>query len=355
MMAQLRTHSDFLSRLESDLRAREIGGGRILVAVSGGADSVALLRGLHALTDTLRLNCVVAHVNHCLRDADSDRDAEWVTELAERLGIECHIRSADLSAAARNGQSLEEAARSARYSLLTELAVETHCAAVAVAHTADDQTETILHHLIRGTGLAGLAGMPHARPLQSAIELIRPLLSIRREQIEQWLSEIGQDFRIDASNLDRGFTRNRIRHDLLPLLEEQFNPAFRQVLASLSEQAVEAAAFVRRRAEELADRALQSATSETLRIDCSLLQPGEPVLIRETLRTIWSRAGWPLKRMGFREWQRLSELVVDGPAVNLAGQIDARRRGTLLILTRPIPVTVHPTAPPNSFDGKKPQ
>lgn len=334
-MTRLFMPSEFLSRLEDDLRARNLAGERILVAVSGGADSVALLRGLHALASELNLACVVAHINHGLRGADSDADAEWVGELAQQLGVEFHLGTADLTRTPRNGQSVEEAARNARYGLLAAIAVAANCSAIAVAHTADDQTETILHHLIRGTGLSGLSGMPHSRPLRDGIRLIRPLLSVRREQIELWLNEIGQGFRIDASNQDRGFTRNRIRHDLLPLLEEQFNPAFRQVLASLSEQAAETAAFLRRQAEELADRVVQSSTPETLRIDCVPLQAADPVLIRETLRAIWSRAGWPLKRMGFREWQRLAELVIDGTAINLPGQIDARRRGTLLILSRP--------------------
>ena len=311
-------------------RSRE----RILVAVSGGADSVALLRGLALLADDLDLTCLAAHINHGLRDADSDADADWVASLAQQFGIEFHLRTVDLSERVDAGESLEEAARNARYELLAEIATAANCSIVAVAHTADDQTETILHHLIRGTGLAGLSGMPKSRPLRDGVRLIRPLLEFRRSQIEDWLAELGQDFRTDASNEDRGFTRNRIRHDLLPLLEDQFNPAFRQVLASLSDQAAEAAAFLRSQAEELADRAAQSAAPETLRIDCSTLQSVDAVLVRETLRVIWSRAGWPLKRMGYREWQRLAELVTDGTAANFPGKIDARRRGALLVLTR---------------------
>jgi tRNA(Ile)-lysidine synthase len=334
-MPQSSVSRDFLTRLESTLRTEQLSGEKILIAVSGGADSVALLRGLAFLADTLHLSCLAAHINHGLRGADSDADAEWVAALAEQLGVEFHLRATDLSERVDAGESLEEAARNARYELLAEIATTTGCPVVAVAHSADDQTETILHHLIRGTGLTGLSGMSKSRLLSDGVRLFRPLLGFRRSLIEGWLAELGQDFRTDASNDDRGFTRNRIRHDLLPLLEEQFNPAFRQVLSSLSHQAAEAAAFLRRQAEELADRAVQSATLETLRIDCSTLQSVDAVLVRETLRVIWSRAGWPLKRMGYREWQRLAELVTDGTATNLPGQIDARRRGSLLVLTRP--------------------
>jgi tRNA(Ile)-lysidine synthase len=334
-MSQPSSNAEFLCHLESVLRADDVAGQRILVAVSGGADSVALLRGLVQLSDGLSLQCKAAHINHCLRGVDSDGDASWVKELATQLGIECHVRTADLSRRRGEGQSIEEAARNGRYELLAEIATIENCSTVAVAHTADDQTETVVHNLIRGTGLAGLSGMPKSRPLTESVRLYRPLLATRREQIEHWLTELGQNFRTDASNNDRGFTRNRIRHDLLPLLEEQFNPAFRQVLASLSSQAAEVAAFLRRQAETLADRALQSASSEALRIDCSVLQAVDPVLVREVLRVIWSRADWPLKRMGSREWYRLSELVVAGSAAHLPGRIDARRRGSLLVLNRP--------------------
>ncbi len=340
-MPQSSVSTDFLTRLESALRTERLSGERILVAVSGGADSVALLRGLAFLADNLDLTCLAAHINHGLRGADSEADADWVAALAQQLGIEFHLRSTDLSKRVDAGQSLEEAARNARYELLAEIATAADCPIVAVAHTADDQTETVLHHLIRGTGLAGLSGMPKSRPLFDGVRLFRPLLGFRRPQIEEWLAELGQDFRTDTSNDDRGFTRNRIRHDLLPLLEEQFNPAFRQVLASLSDQAAEAAEFLRRQAEELADRAAQSATTETLRIDCSTLRSVDAVLVRETLRVIWSRAGWPLKRMGYREWQRLAELVADGTAANLPGQINARRRGSLLVLTRSVSEAEH--------------
>ncbi|MHC4879287.1 MAG: tRNA lysidine(34) synthetase TilS [Planctomycetota bacterium] len=334
-MPQQPASTEFLDALSLGIRELSLSTARVLVAVSGGADSVALLRGLHALSNNLPLTCVAAHINHGLRGAESDQDAAWVSELAKQLGVEVYLRSADLNLDVSSGKSLEEAARNRRYALLTEIAVAANCGAVAVAHTADDQTETVLHHLIRGTGIAGLAGIPKSRSLSDRIQLIRPLLSVRRELVEQWLRDIGQDYRTDASNIDRRFTRNRIRHDLLPLLEQQFNSAFRQVLASLSEQAAETSAFLRRHAEDLADDVLQSSGPETIRVDCLPLQSLDRVLIREVLRVIWGRAGWPLKRMGFREWQRLADLTFDGVAFNLPDRIDARRRGALLILSKP--------------------
>ncbi len=334
-MPQQSANSEFLDTLSLGIRELHLSTDRVLVAVSGGADSVALLRGLHALSKDLQLTCVAGHINHGLRGDESDQDAVWVAELAKRLSIEGHVRDVDLTSAASSGESLEETARNRRYELLTEIAVETNCGAVAVAHTADDQTETVLHHLIRGTGIAGLAGIPKSRSLSAEVRLIRPLLDVRRDGVERWLSEIGQDYRTDTTNEDRRFTRNRIRHDLLPLLEQQFNPAFRQVLASLSEQAAETSDFMRRLAEELADGVVQSTSADTIRIDCQPLQSVDRVLIREVLRVIWNRAGWPLKRMGFQEWQRLADLTHAGVALNLPGRIDARRRGTLLILSNP--------------------
>lgn len=334
-MPPLPPNSPFLEQLRAILTQEEICDARILVGVSGGADSVALLRGLQALSSEFGLHCVAGHINHGLRGSESDADADWVTRLSATLKIDMHARTADLNDRCDQGRSPEEAARLARYRLLTEIAVETGCTLVAVGHTSDDQTETILHHLIRGTGLAGLGGMPVSRPLHAGIRLIRPLLKTRRLDVERWLTGIHQDFRIDTSNTDRRFTRNRLRHDLLPLIEQEFNPAFRRALHHLSQQAAETSEFLQAHAEILAEQAVAATADETLKINCTKLESAPTVLVRETLRLIWKRSGWPLKHMGFREWQRLAEIVDLGGAVSLPGRTDARRRGALLVLTRP--------------------
>lgn len=340
--------SDFAAELRQGLSACGFGNGRLLVAVSGGADSVALLRGLAHLRAPDELDLIVGHVDHGLRGAASSADAEWVCDLSSMLEVRCEVLLANVAdRILESGESVEEAARRLRYEELTRLAVSEQCQAIAVAHTADDQAETVLHHLIRGTGLVGLRGIPRTRLLREnpeprgagaldsgSVGLIRPLLDVPRQRLVQWLAEMGQEFRTDESNTDQTFTRNRIRHTLLPLLEEEFNPQIRRVLASLSCQAGEAGALIRDHAEAIARDAVLHAGDEAIRIDRGSLRNHPPVLIRETLRILWQNAGWPMQKMGFSEWSRLAEVVVSGGVESLPGRVDARRRGEMLVLTR---------------------
>jgi tRNA(Ile)-lysidine synthase len=325
-------------------------GGRILVGVSGGADSVALLRGLACLKDQAtrsttvsesRCEIVTAHIDHQIRDNSKD-DANWVRALADKLRLPCRIETANVPGrVAETHESLEEAARKVRYETLVRIAQEEGCPAIAVAHTADDQAETVLHHLVRGTSVTGLRGMKWARPAagqssEDSVQLIRPMLEIRRIELEDWLRQIEQDFRTDPTNSDNTITRNRIRHQLLPMLERDFNPQIRRALGTLAGHASEVSDLLRSLATELVNQSLVQLSEDSIRVDCATLADQPPLLIRETLLTAWQRAGWPLQRMGHREWHRLSELVTQGSGgtVSLPEKIEARRRGQLLILSR---------------------
>lgn len=324
----------FLEQLRAGLQACDVSNSHMLVALSGGPDSVALLRGLVQVRDEFALQLYVGHVNHRLRGMESDNDAQWVRELCDEFALPCHVETVDAVPGSTVGESLEEAARRMRYELLTALAVELKCETVAVAHTANDQAETVLHHMIRGTGLAGLRGMPQVRRLDETIRLVRPLLAVPKTEVETWLSSISQSVRIDATNSDTKLTRNRIRAQLLPLLAEEFNPQISRVLNTLSVQAGEIAEFIGDQAQSLSARIDVAASSNSLHIDCGPLSDQHVALVRETLRLIWQNADWPRQRMGFREWQRLAELALKGGAASLPERIDARRRGTLLVLTR---------------------
>ena len=186
---------------------------RVLVACSGGADSVALLRLLCELPG---LTVVCAHFDHCLRGAESARDAAFVRALAERLGVEFRLGREDVAAfAKRNGLGLEEAARELRYRFLFRTAKETGCARIATAHTAGDNAETVLFHLIRGAGAAGLRGIRPVRP----DGLIRPLLGVTRAELLDYLAALGQDWVEDSSNADTAYARNDLRANVLPALE----------------------------------------------------------------------------------------------------------------------------------------
>jgi len=203
---------------------------KILVGVSGGADSMALL---YALIEA-GFPVVVGHLDHGIR-AGSESDVKFVCTEAEKLGVVFVTERVDTEAYAREGGlSLEEAARELRYRFLFRTAVDKECKAVAVGHHADDQAETILLHLVRGSGLKGLVGMPHRRLTQwhPEIPLVRPLLELPHADLVNFCER--QDISVieDESNQDNRFLRNRIRHDLLPLLDEM-NPRFSKTLSRL--------------------------------------------------------------------------------------------------------------------------
>lgn len=206
------------------------GGERVFAAFSGGADSTALLLGLAALRERLAITLCAVHVNHGLRGAESDRDEAFCVTVCEKMNIPLTVRRVDANAeAARTRCSVEEAARNLRYAVFSELA-DGENDRVATAHTASDNTETVLHNLVRGTGLAGLCGIPPRRG-----RFIRPLLTLTRPDLLAFLAAQGQDFVEDSTNADDAHTRNRLRHHVVPLLLEE-NPALYRTVGGMTEQ-----------------------------------------------------------------------------------------------------------------------
>ncbi len=323
----------FTTRLAREITRIARGPRRLLVAVSGGADSVALLRGLHELHDELKLVLHVAHLDHQLRGQAARDDADWVDRLCRSLAIPCTIGRADIAGlATQQGRGVEEAARDARHRFLEETAVTFQCRMIVLAHTADDQAETILHHILRGTGMSGLRGIPQERELDSGIRLVRPLLEVERSVVLDYLSYLGQDFREDESNRDEAYTRNRIRHQLLPLLAREYNSNIREALRRLGGQAAAAQAALEAVAGDLLERALDSATAEECRLKWQPLAGIPRHLIREVLSRLWRGQNWPRQKMSFEHWEALAAIVLLGGAGNFPGNIDARREGKWLIL-----------------------
>ena len=311
----------------------------LLVAVSGGADSVGLLRALVAVGDAGAGRLHAAHFNHGLRGADSDRDQTFVEQLCARLGIDLQVGRS--SAPATSGEltgATEERLRDERYEFLKSTAEKLGTRFVAVAHTANDQAETILHHILRGTGLAGLSGMSRTRPLSEAVTLIRPLLEFERCEILQYLAALEQPFRTDASNDNRVFTRNRLRHDLLPLIESQFNPDVQNALRRLGRLAGDAQRLVDQQVEQLLDNSAALDGRHQVDIDCQTLGEASDHLVREMFIAIWRRQNWPRKSMGHLEWSRLGDMVRSAHATDTAAQIHlpggilAQRDGHRLLL-----------------------
>lgn len=285
----------------------------VLLAVSGGADSTALLRAMVVLKTGGPGSLAVAHYNHGLRGADSEADEAFVVALCRELGVPCQVgRAPQDRLATECPDGLESAARQARYDFLRRAADRLGARYVVTAHTADDQAETILHRILRGTGIAGLSGIARARPLGEAATLIRPLLGFRRADLETYLDDLGQPFRDDASNREVRFTRNRIRHELLPLLADRYNPGVVDALLRLGALAGEAQSVIGAIVTSIEDDAVEEDAHGAVRIDTTELIGQPPYIVRELLMAVWRRCGWPMQSMGYAQWELLAEMAIAG-------------------------------------------
>ncbi len=213
-------------------------GDRVAVAVSGGADSVALLRALLQLRAELGIVVSVVHVHHGMRGAEADADEQFVMQLAARFDLPLHTKRVDVPGHSKQNRiSRETSARELRYEFFKCLLEAGACDKIATAHTLDDQAETVLLRILRGTGTRGLVAIPPFRDAtpELASRIVRPLLGTRRSDIEEYLHSLDQPWREDASNRSPEHLRNRVRHELLPLIEQEYNPAVRQALTNLAE------------------------------------------------------------------------------------------------------------------------
>ena len=303
----------------------------ILAAVSGGADSVAML---HLLMEFCPPDgkLAVAHINHGLRGAASDADAAFVRTLAE----EYHLRYFEHRLKAQTARS-ENAARTLRYDFLGQQAEKIGFRYLATAHTADDQTETVLHRILRGTGLAGLSGIATLRSITPAVTLLRPLLHVRRSAILPYLKSLGKTYRDDKTNFENHFTRNRIRNKLLPMLRKDFNPQIDEAVCRLAALAAEHALVL----TELLDGLMETAVVEDLPgrmvLDVIPLQHLSLPVLREFLIHLWKRQKFPQREMDYAQWSALAEAFqMPGKRLDLPGGISAERIKNRFILAQNI-------------------
>ncbi len=304
---------------------------RYLVGVSGGRDSVALL---HALIKAGFRRLIVCHLNHGLRGRAAAADARFVAALAAKLGLELASEKADVAALAKqSGQSLETAAREARYAFFARVARQRRCRALFLAHHAGDQVETFLFNLFRGAGRAGLGGMRREseRTVDGVrLRILRPMLGVWREAIDAYVRGHGLRFREDASNRTAAFTRNRIRKTLFPVLEEVFGRDVRQALWRAS-------AILQAEEEWLAALA-QQAGAEAMGPELAMpLLQSQAVALQRRRILAWLR-GNAIPNAGFDQVEAVRSLLEPGPRrpakVNLPGGWHARRRAKRLFLER---------------------
>lgn len=275
---------------------------RLLVACSGGMDSTALLHATLKLTEFDSRNLIIGHFNHGLRGEESDADESFVTELSRCFG--CRLASQKATFQGKN----EEQLRQLRYDFLRSTAAQFECTTVVLAHHADDQAETILHNIARGTGWRGLGGIHEMREMDE-LRFVRPLLQLTRKQIAEFTAEHDIPFRTDTSNSSLLFTRNIIRQQTLPHLTEAINTATPQHLVCLGQEATELLNYL----DQVASSLLQNAMIEQQPLSCRLkipqLRQHAPVILRHAFRLLWDRQNWPLQKMSTEHWHNLVDAV----------------------------------------------
>ena len=287
--------------------------GGILAAVSGGADSVCLLVLLAELSSEMGFRLEAVHVHHGLRGEAADGDEAWVRELCSRLGVRLTCLRADVASLARREHlGTEEAGRKARYDAFYKTAVERSICNVAVAHNLEDNAETVLYRLARGTGLRGMTGIPAVRELPGGIRVIRPLLGESRQAIREELRARGISWREDATNAEEIYARNVIRAQVLPVLEDKINEKAAEHIAQAARFAGEAQAYLEEEARRAVQGQLQREKGQ-VRIPAELLTGLPPVIAKTVIR------------------QRIEEVcpgIRDVAAVHLEAVLDLCGQGT---------------------------
>lgn len=282
---------------------------RPIVAVSGGKDSIALACAIWSLYPAIKDSLIVAHVNHGLRGAEGDLAEDFVSTLSQGFGATFCSRKLDPRKLKSSPDGIESAARTARYDFFVELAKTYGSRYVFTAHHADDQAETILFRILRGTGIKGLRGIPVLSQLTPELTLCRPMLHVSREEIESYLASIEMNWREDSSNSENKFSRNKIRNIVLPKLESMFGTDVSNSIFTLGQIASEHWSLIESLLEPLQSLVVSSGEN-FVEIDSTGLRTHHPVLITEFLRKVWGDRGFPQQDVSAADWQLLKEWVL---------------------------------------------
>ena len=301
-------------------------GDSILVALSGGVDSVVLLHLLHRLMKEWGLKIHVAHLNHMIRGEESDGDELFVIELCAKWDVPCTVNRRDVPGfQKKEGISVEMAAREVRYKFLDEVAREQQCRCIAIAHNANDQAETVLDHLMRGSGITGLSGMPVKRD-----HYIRPLLFATRDEIERYAQEQALSFQKDSSNEDVSYKRNRIRHNLIHIIEEQFNPRAVSALNKVSSIMTEADEYLDYSANEALKHCIRYKDRDKIILDIIEFLAYFNILQKYVLRKALKHLGRDERLLNFKVFEKIRLLL------------EKRRYGTFLDLGQNVQIRLSP-------------
>jgi len=327
------SYSAFLKRIKDTIKQSDMfhKGDKVLVAVSGGADSMCLLKVLLQMRKTFATKIVVANLDHCLRGERSRKDSKFVRDLARKLKLDFVHKKVRIKSVRARGVSLEECARAQRYKFLKEAAIKEKCNVIATGHTMDDQAETVLMRIISGAGLAGLSGIPSVRYV-GKIKIVRPLIRTTKRDILGFLKKEKTRFVEDESNLDLKFARNNIRHKILPFLEE-YNPKIRRTLANLAETLREDYSYLSAEREKAVGKyGRRAGRILSVKIKDMVLQP--ETVRKEIFKTLIVKAGGNIKKLNYRHWIDMNYFLVfakSGKSLDLPGEVKiTKKRGEII-------------------------
>jgi len=299
-------------------------GDKIIIGVSGGADSLALLNIFHEIKALFSLQLVAAHVHHGLRGKDADADAEFVEQICRDWQIPFYLKRADVRKLAADwGISEEEAGRRVRYEFFDQLLRDLNGQKIALGHHRDDQAETILFNLIRGTGIKGLQGM---KPVREG-KIIRPLLQISKEEIEQYCYEKGLKFRVDATNEENVYVRNRIRNVVIPYIKKHFNPNFSDSLVRMGDILAEEDQFLSCYTEELFNKWATISAGE-ISIPLEFLNDCCKAIRRRVIRLAVERMAGSMKDISYTHIEQILNIALDssvGSMLDLPGNLRVKK------------------------------
>ncbi|MDP8253218.1 MAG: tRNA lysidine(34) synthetase TilS [Candidatus Kaelpia aquatica] len=298
----------------------------ILLAVSGGPDSVAMTYILNELRSELGFNMALGYFHHGIR-RESDREQEYVGSLASNFKIDFYTKKSDVPLISKKEKrSLEDIARRERYKFLVSTAKRKSFNKIAVAHNSDDQAETLLQRLIRGSGLKGFKGISFKMDM-NGVEIVRPLLASSRKEIEKYLEKNKISPCIDKSNFDIKFNRNKVRHELIPYIEKEFNPNIKELLCKTASNMSQLHGFIEVEIEDAFKRCVKKESSY-VKIKTDRLKRFHPYIMAELTRRAVEVVKGDLKRLEYSHWKEIESLIYERPdnsVVDLPGGIRVKK------------------------------
>ncbi|MDP8258097.1 MAG: tRNA lysidine(34) synthetase TilS [Candidatus Aadella gelida] len=331
------SYSAFLKNVKDTIKQYDMleKGDRVLVGVSGGADSVCLLKALIGIKKTLGIDIVVANLDHSLRGAESAKESLFVVKLSKELGVECVSEKINVKSRGVRGMSVEEKARDARYKFFCRIAKEKRCTVIATGHTMNDQSETVIMKILYGSSISGLSGIPPVRK-EKQFRIIRPLIRTGRKDIIGFLDGCGLHHIEDSSNKDMRFRRNRIRQEILPYLEK-YSPRIKRLLVNLSDTLREDISFIEDAKKNVnKNKGTGKSGSGEMKVKELL---SLPETVRKTvLKELFINSGGNVKKLTYRHWIDMNGLIKSsgkGKSLDLPGNVAiVKKKGKIVFIEK---------------------